>query len=100
VVVITHSEDLNLRHTVETLQDTLPPEHEILVVDDMSSDGPIRFLRQTESSARLVRPKRRLGVAQARNLGASRTNGRILAFCGCSLQLSPKLASVHGGNAR
>jgi len=28
VVVITHNEGLNLRHTVENLQDTLPPEHE------------------------------------------------------------------------
>jgi GT2 family glycosyltransferase len=86
VVVITHNEGLNLRSTVENLQNTLPPQYEILVVDDMSSDGSTRFLRPGESSVRLVRPKRRLGVAQARNYGASQTSGQIIVFCDAHLR--------------
>jgi GT2 family glycosyltransferase len=85
VVVITRNEGLILRNTVENLQYTLPPRHEILVVDDMSSDGSTVFLQQSESSARLVRAKRRLGVAQARNFGASCASGRILVFCDAHL---------------
>lgn len=38
VVAITHNEGMNLRLTVENLRDTLPPNHEILVVDDRSCD--------------------------------------------------------------
>ena len=86
VVVITHNEGLNLRSTVESLQDTLPPQHEILVVDDRSSDGSTNFLQQAESSVRLVRPRRRLGVAQARNYGASQTSGQIIVFCDAHLR--------------
>jgi GT2 family glycosyltransferase len=85
VVVITHNEGLNLRLTVENLQDTLPANHEILVVDDRSSDRSTDFLDQATGSVRLVRPGRRLGVAGARNYGADRTNGDVIAFCDAHL---------------
>ncbi|HJY07265.1 MAG TPA: glycosyltransferase, partial [Bryobacteraceae bacterium] len=62
VVVITHNEGLNLRLTVENLQDTLPRNHEILVVDDRSSDHSTDFLDRTNGFVRIARPGRRLGV--------------------------------------
>ncbi len=86
VVVITHNEGLNLRRTVENLQDTLPPRNEILVVDDSSSDGSADFLKQARSSVKVARPRRRLGVAQARNYGASQTSGQIIVFCDAHLR--------------
>lgn len=84
VVVITHNEGLNLRTTVENLLDTLPLGSEILVVDDRSSDGSADFLQHV-SSARLVRPGRRLGVAGARNHGARQTSGSVIVFCDAHL---------------
>ena len=84
VVVISHNEGLNLRGTVENLLDTLPAGSEIVVVDDRSSDGSADFLDQV-SPARLVRPRRRLGVAGARNCGASQTTGRLIVFCDAHL---------------
>ena len=85
VVVITHNEGLNLRLTVENLQDTLPPNGEIVVVDDRSSDGSTDFLAQAQSRVSVVRPGRRLGISQARNYGANRTSGQIIVFCDAHL---------------
>lgn len=85
VVLISHNEGPNLRRTVENLQDTLPSESEVLVVDDRSSDRSADFLSQSIGSVRLVRPKRRLGVAVARNYGASRTTGDTIVFCDAHL---------------
>ena len=85
VVVITHNEGLNLRLTVENLQDTLPPNPEILVVDDNSSDGSTRFLKGTRGTVGLLRPRRRLGVARARNYGADRASGGVIVFCDAHL---------------
>jgi len=85
VVVISHNEGPNLRLTVENLQDTLPANHEILVVDDRSSDGSADFLGHTTGSLRLVRSGQRLGVAGARNYGANRTNGDMIVFCDAHL---------------
>jgi GT2 family glycosyltransferase len=89
VVVISHNEGVNLRLTVENLCDTLPPLHEILVIDDRSSDGSAEFLQEAPSSIRLVRPKWRLGVARSRNYGATRTNGDIIVFCDAHLRFPP-----------
>ncbi len=85
VVVITHNEGMNLHLTVENLQATLPTDHEILVVDDRSSDGSTDFLRHTSGSVKLLRPVRRLGVARARNYGANRTDGDVIVFCDAHL---------------
>jgi GT2 family glycosyltransferase len=85
VVLISHNEGPNLRLTVENLQDTLPSESEVLVLDDRSSDGSTDFLIHKRNSVRLVRPRRRLGVAQARNYGANRTDGDVIVFCDAHL---------------
>ena len=87
VVLITHNEGLNLRLTVENLQETLPAAHEILVVDDRSSDRSTDFLNYTAGPVRLVRPQRRLGVAGARNYGARRANGGVIVFCDAHISL-------------
>lgn len=85
VVAITHNEGVNLRLTVENLQDTLPPNREILVVDDRSCDRSTDFLSHATGSVTLVRPGRRLGVARARNYGANRTTGSVIVFCDAHL---------------
>jgi GT2 family glycosyltransferase len=85
VVVITHNEGVNLKLTVENLQATLPSNHEILVVDDRSSDGSTDFLDHKTGSVKLVRPGSRLGVARARNYGANRTDGEVIVFCDAHL---------------
>jgi GT2 family glycosyltransferase len=85
VVLISHNEGLNLRHTVENLQDTLPPDHEIIVVDDRSSDGSTDFLNEARGSIRRLRSECRLGVARARNYGANRSTGDVIVFCDAHL---------------
>lgn len=85
VVTITHNEGLNLRLTVENLLDTLPSNHEILVVDDRSSDHSTDFLDRINRFVRIARPRRRLGVARARNYGANRTDGHVIVFCDAHL---------------
>ncbi|HSU57924.1 MAG TPA: glycosyltransferase [Bryobacteraceae bacterium] len=85
VVLIAHNEGLNLRLTVENLQNTLPPNHEIVVIDDRSSDGSADFLAGATGSVRLVRSGRRLGVAGARNYGTNQTDGDVIVFCDAHL---------------
>lgn len=85
VVVISHNEGLNLRLTVENLRDTLAAKHEIVVVDDYSSDGSADFLASTTGSVKFVRAEQRLGVAAARNYGANRTDGDVIVFCDAHL---------------
>jgi glycosyltransferase involved in cell wall biosynthesis len=82
VVVITRNEGAELRRTVENLQATLPPRSEVVVVND-GSRGRL---------AALPRPRRivhacGLGVARARNLGASKTTGDVLVFADAHIRV-------------
>lgn len=80
VIVVSHNEGAWLRKTVNSLAATIPVAGEILVIDDNSTDGSAdRLLPQNRVN--ILRPKRRLGAACARNFGARHARGRILVFC-------------------
>src|SRR5579864_7843179 len=87
MVVISRNEGAFLRRTVENLQDTLPGDAEIVVVDDGSTDGSADCLAHWRSKrVRLYRQKG-LGVAKSRNFGGNRTGGDILIFADAHLGL-------------
>ena len=86
VVVISRNEGAYLRRTVENLEDTLPGDAEIVVVDDNSSDGSAGFLEPRRRRVRLLRSGG-IGVAKARVLGASKTRGGVIVFADAHLGL-------------
>jgi len=84
VVVITRNEGPELRRTVVNLQPTLPPGSELVVVND-GSRGNVTDLPRP----RRIVHARGLGVARARNLGASRTTGDLLVFADAHIRVDP-----------
>lgn len=86
VVVIALDEGDHLRETVKNLENTLPPQSEILVVDDGSSDCCAEFLTKIGAEIRVVRSDH-LGVAKARNLGALQTDGEYVVFADAHIGL-------------
>jgi len=80
VVIISRNEGVNLRRTYDHLARTLPPRRrEFIVVDDGSTDRSMRFLRR-HRDVRVIRSEG-IGVANARNLGASHATGDAILFC-------------------
>ena len=88
VVVIALNEGSNLRRTVENLQSTLNGNSEIVVVDDGSDDGCADYLDSGDSPVRLLRSDH-LGVAAARNFGASQTSGDVILFADAHITVQP-----------
>lgn len=79
VVIISRNEGPELAATVANIRDTLPASRrELIVVDDGSTDDSTRFLEGAPDV--LLLRSRLLGVAKARNLGASRATGEIVLF--------------------
>ena len=79
------------RRCLETLQATLPAglTHEIILVDDGSTDGTGDWLAGLPAPCRAVRLERNLGFAAACNRGAAAAHGGFLAFLNNDLELLP-----------
>jgi GT2 family glycosyltransferase len=79
VVIISRNEGEELARTVANIRETLPASRrELIVVDDGSEDGSTGFLDGAPDV--VVYRSERLGVAKARNFGASRSTGDIVLF--------------------
>jgi glycosyltransferase involved in cell wall biosynthesis len=68
-----------LRQTLESLQPVVRRIHEILVVDDGSSDGTVAFLAREHPGVRLLR-QTNSGPGSARNRGIEAATGDWVAF--------------------
>lgn len=78
MVVISRNEGDSLCKTIDNLQSTLPPESEIVLVDDGSEDGSTEQVRHRHG-IRFVQSTG-VGVARARNLGGQHATGDVIVF--------------------
>ncbi len=88
VVVIALNETTHLQNTLESLQPTLPADSEVIVVDDGSTDGCSDFLGQWLRPVRVFHTDH-LGVAKARNFGASQARADVVVFADAHVTVSP-----------
>jgi GT2 family glycosyltransferase len=88
-VIVSHNEGNRLRRTVDSLLAGLPPDGEIVVVDDCSTDGRADAFARSYFGVRVVRPETRLGVAAARNFGSAQARGEMLVFSDAHVSALP-----------
>lgn len=55
-------------------------KHEIIVVDDGSTDGSVQFLKSKFPKVKVIPLKENMGISQASNIGAKRALGDILVL--------------------
>lgn len=56
------------------------PEYEVIVVDNGSTDGSEKFLRELKGDVQIIRNEQNLGFAKACNQGAKAARGKYLVF--------------------
>jgi glycosyltransferase involved in cell wall biosynthesis len=88
VVLPACNESVLLKRTVEQFSATLPPDSEIIVVDNGSTDGCSDFLEQGGfKGVQLVRTPDPLGVSGARNRGLAQAQGEVVVFADAHIDI-------------
>jgi glycosyltransferase involved in cell wall biosynthesis len=87
VIVPVHNGEKFLTSCLAALNACSPSAHELLVVDDCSTDKSAEISRQL--GARVFRTQSQSGPAGARNLGAQNARGEILFFVDADVVVRP-----------
>lgn len=80
VVIGTYNRRHCLGRTVDSALAQTYANHEIIVVDDASTDGTTAWLRTEYPSVTVIKLSRNGGVAAARNRGLEKSSGELVAF--------------------
>lgn len=81
VVVPVYNVELYVRDTLESLRRQTTEDFEVIVVDDGSTDGTLKIVREfSELRVRLIQHETNKGLAEARNTGVRSARGDYVAL--------------------
>lgn len=78
VVITAHNEGEELGRTIQSIRENTQAAHEIILVDDASTDGSCEPYRR--DSVRLISHHTRIGVAYSRHEGSLAAHGQAIAY--------------------
>ncbi|MGD0730464.1 MAG: glycosyltransferase family 2 protein [Terracidiphilus sp.] len=80
VIIPAFNAEHYIRTAIESCLGQTCPPHEIIVIDDASTDGTAALAESFPSPVRVIRLAENMGVASARNRGVQASTGDWLAF--------------------
>ncbi|MCU1240015.1 MAG: hypothetical protein JWO71_741 [Candidatus Acidoferrum typicum] len=80
IIITSHNQANFIRDAVDSALAQLHGPHEIIVVDDASSDGSQAILEEYVDTVRLIRLQNNVGAGSARNVGIEAAHGEFLVF--------------------
>jgi len=79
IILVSHNTRADLNHCLRSLRDNAPDvSHEIVVVDNASTDGSADLVRREWPDIHLIEAGDNIGFARANNLGIRATQGRLV----------------------
>lgn len=79
IIVVNYNGRPYLQACLSALLSEHNPDHEVILVDNASTDGSPEYVEQTFPEVRIVRNQNNAGFGQGFNLGAQHARGRVLA---------------------
>ena len=87
IVVPTYNEEQDIAGTLEALVKLDYPDKEILIVDDSTDSTPEIVARYVDRGIRLIRPEKRGGRCEARNIGILEATGEVVVILNADVRL-------------
>ncbi len=101
IVVPTYNEEKDIKETLDSLIALEHSEREIIVVDDSNDSTPTIVGGYADRGVRLIRPERRRGRCEARNVGILAARGDVVVILNADVRLPSdflKRVAVHYEN--
>lgn len=103
VVIVSYNSARYLEACLRSVFDTLPETCEVLVIDNASSDGSARLVRERFPRAILIENPENSGFAAANNIAAARARGEFTIALNPDTEVTPGwveslLAPLRSGN--
>jgi len=99
VILPAYNNILTIERLVNSLksQSMSSNEFEIIAVDGGSTDGTIEYLESLnfESSFKLIKQEKNLGIGSARNCGTNTAGSEILLFIDCDMEVEEDWVENH-----
>ena len=87
VIIPTHNGASTLAQCLSAIRASSLAPHEIIVVDDASTDDSAQIA--TQFGCRVIRQAENIGAARAKNVGAQSASGEILFFTDDDVMIAP-----------
>lgn len=96
IIIASFNTEKLLRKCLQSIEaaDLCQYKHEVIVVDNASSDSTIKMLKKNFPQVVLLENKTNLGFARANNLGVKKATGRYILFLNPDTQVSKNAVKV------
>lgn len=96
VIIVNYNGEKLLGNCIGSIQKHTDCKHEIIVVDNASTDNSVELLEQHFPFVKLIKNKNNVGFAAGNNIGVSKTTGKyILLLNNDTILLSPLLKVIE-----
>lgn len=80
IIIVNWNASELLQNCLKSIQDTVRSDHEVIVVDNNSSDGSVSMIKSAFPRVILLEEKNNLGFSKANNLGFLHSRGEHVLF--------------------
>lgn len=90
VIIVNFNGRKYLKKCLESLKRQTYSEMEVILVDNASSDGSLRYVKENFPWVKVVENQRNVGFAEGCNIGAKHANGEYLVFLNYDTEVDSK----------
>lgn len=83
IIIPVHNSEKYIKQALESINKQTYKNYEIIIIDDFSKDKTLDVIKNInidKDKIKIIKLKKHLGVAIARNIGIRKANGRYIAF--------------------
>lgn len=80
IIIVTFNNAKTINDCLRSIERSYPPPHEIICIDNASTDSTVQILMQSKIKTTLIKNDQNLGFSKANNIGVKHSQGDLLLF--------------------